>query len=61
LIGESISGAKRSLKTTVSQARHAPKTRLSDCPDPVPIGLMDAIGRNAIVSALLGLPPPLGP
>src|SRR5438309_8886829 len=35
LIEEHISGAKRSLKTTVSQARHTPQTRWSDHPDAV--------------------------
>ena len=36
LIEERISGAKRSLKITVSQARHTPQTRWSDHPDAVP-------------------------
>src|SRR5256885_14055266 len=36
LIEERISGAKRSLKITVSQARHTPQARWSDHPDAVP-------------------------
>ena len=60
-IREGVSRAKRSLATTVSQAHHAPKTSSSAHPDTVPSGLMDAIRRSCIVSALWGLHPALCP